>query len=395
MNHRLNHFFRLCLAVIATVLNCGASARAGVLRVVTYNIDADTGGQSGQIGGPIAGPGLTTVLQGIGNKRLVGHAQPIDVLALEELNNTSTTTLNFIVGQLNAIYGAGTYGYDLTVDPTDGNTTGNGPSGLIYNTKTVIDLGATFIGTPSNSGAPRAPMRYTLQPIGGTTSSQFYLYVSHAKSGTGSANANRRNIEMTEIRDDSATLGPTAHVIFTGDFNINSSSEQSYQTLVSATLNGGIGAAVDPANPASNWIDTSAFATLVSESATSLNFRDDMQLVTNAVLSGNGFQLAGGNVTVFGNNGTMALGLSVNQASNTALADLPNASSVLSALTTATDHLPVVADYQFMAVPEPSALVLLLIGIACRPLTRLRSPAGRRSCHLPCGRCGRLRRSGE
>jgi hypothetical protein len=111
MSHRLNCFLILCLAVIATVLNCGASARAGVLRVVTYNIDAGTGDQSGRIGGPIAGPGLTTILQDISNKHIGGT------------------------------------------------------------------------------------MRYLLQPIGGTARSQFYLYVSHAKSGTGTSNANRRNVE--------------------------------------------------------------------------------------------------------------------------------------------------------------------------------------------------------
>jgi len=36
------------------------------LRVVTYNIDADTGGADGALGGVYAGPGLTTVLQAIG-----------------------------------------------------------------------------------------------------------------------------------------------------------------------------------------------------------------------------------------------------------------------------------------------------------------------------------------
>ena len=38
--------------------------------------------------------------------------------------------------------------------PTTGNGTGNGPSGLIYNTKTVQDLGAVAIGTASGSGRP-------------------------------------------------------------------------------------------------------------------------------------------------------------------------------------------------------------------------------------------------
>ena len=71
---------------LATCLAWAAVASAGTLRIATYNIDADTGGATGAMGGPDAGPGLTTVLQAIGSANLNGDApQPIDVLALEEL----------------------------------------------------------------------------------------------------------------------------------------------------------------------------------------------------------------------------------------------------------------------------------------------------------------------
>src|SRR4051794_40767124 len=138
-----------------SLLISGFSAQATTLRVAAYNIDADTGGSTGQKGGPIAGPGLTTVLQAIGNAHLAGNAQPIDVLALEELYIDNTTTMSYIVQQLNNIYGAGIYAYDPTPDPTTGNFTGNGPSGLVYNTQTVQVLDAEVIGVASGSGAPR------------------------------------------------------------------------------------------------------------------------------------------------------------------------------------------------------------------------------------------------
>ena len=220
---------QLCMAITCAVLATAHISSAQTLRIVTYNIDADTNGAAGAD----AGPGLATVLQAIGNESLNGHAQPIDVLALQELYGTPTTTLSYIVGQLNGIYGAGTYAYDTATDPTDGNfLTGNGPSGLIYNTKTVQDLGGVAIGTASSSGVARAPMRYELQPVGSSSAADFYMYVSHAKSGTTSSDATRRNDEATEVRADAATLGPNAHIIYTGDWNIDHSGEAAYQTLI-------------------------------------------------------------------------------------------------------------------------------------------------------------------
>ena len=234
---------------------------------------------------------------------------------------------------------------------------------MIYNTKTVTDLGGVVIGTASSSGAARAPMRYLLQPVGGTAASQFYLYVSHAKSGTSSSDADRRNVEMTTIRNDSALLGSAAHVIYTGDFNINGSSEQSYQTLISSALNAGIGRAFDPANPGNNWTDSSGFINLISETATDLQFRDDMQLMTSPTLNdSSGLRLVAGSEMVFANNGSVPLNGAINSSANTVYPTLPNRSTVLNDLTTASDHLPMVADYQFpSAVPEPATVVLSLV----------------------------------
>ena len=245
------------LLVTVFALAVGADASyAETLRIVTYNVQADTGGANGAIGGPISGPGLTTVLQAIGSESLNGHAQPIDVLALQELYQTPATTLQYIVNQLNILYPTASYAYDPTNDPTDGNQlTGNGPSGLIYNTLTVHDLGAVAIGgTPSGSVQPRDPMRYSLQPVQSGAAADFYLYVSHAKSGTTSSDANRRNIEAQDIRADAATLGPNAHIIYSGDYNITSSGEAAYHTMIAA----GAGQAVDTVNPANNWTASSA-----------------------------------------------------------------------------------------------------------------------------------------
>lgn len=343
------------------------TAAAQALRVVTYNIDADTGGATGAIGGSQAGPGLTDVLQAIGNAKLAGNAQPIDVLALEELNatksgstGTPSITLDFIVSQLNNIYGAGTYATNNVVDATTGGT-GGGPSGIIYNTHTVQVLSAAVIGSASGSGAPRAPMRYKLAPAGyNDHSADFFLYVSHTKSGTDSSpggDLDRRNVEANTIRTNSATsaVGANAHVIYAGDFNLTGSSEAAYQTMISSTIAGvgTVGQAVDVLNPANNWNTTSTYKALFTESATSDQFRDDFQFVTNPMLSQSGMQLVPNTLTVFGNGGNIYHQSVTNANNSTALAGMLGSysqtyqSGILADLTTTTDHLPIVADYSY------------------------------------------------
>ena len=114
-----------------------------------------------------------------------------------------------------------------------------------------------------------------------------------------------------------------------------------------------MGQANDPVNPAGNWTSSAGFKNILTESATDLRYRDDLQLVSGPMLNENGMQLVPGTYTAFGNNGTTSYGGSVTASNNTALADLPNRSAVLSALTTVTDHLPLVADYTFVGAPAP------------------------------------------
>jgi hypothetical protein len=363
-------------ALTISVSILASATEAQILRVVSYNIDADTGGADGDLGGVFAGPGLNTVLKAIGAAHLNGNAQPIDVLALQELNYSRTwTTLDFIITQLNNIYGAGTYNYDTTFDPTTGDFTGNGPSGLVYNTHTVQVLTGTLapkvIAAPSNSGAPRAPIRYTLAPKGyNDHSADFTIYVSHMKSGSAGSgpgsNGDRRNTEAKAVRDDAFnTLSPNAHIIYTGDYNMDGSSEAGYQTMISSTRNGGVSKAIDTLTssltPSNTWdtLDTS-LKWLYTESTSSpapntgLRYRDDVQYVTSPMLNQPGLQLVSGTLGPFGNNGSIDLHGSVTDSNNTALADLGVSpysasyrTSVLHALSSATDHYPVVADYSF------------------------------------------------
>jgi hypothetical protein len=351
------------LGVFSLLGICG-HVSAGVLRIVDWNIEDDINGATTPL------PGLNTVLQGIGNEILAGDAQPLDIMTLEETTSNSTT-VSPIVTDLNNDYGAGTYAmssYQATEsgnDPTDGN----GPNALVYNTKTVTLLNSVGIGTPggSSNGEYRQVVRYEFEPVG--TTSVFYIYVSHMKSGSTSSDATDRGKEAAIITADEATLPVNSSVMIMGDLNADPT--ESGETQFGVFTAGGNS---DPAGYSTSvqyW----------SESATDLRYRDDYQLMTSNVLNDTGpIDYVSGTLNYLGNNGTTASGKSVNLGTNAALnymngglygtGNYPTQSQVLSALTTASDHLPNIADYTFVSVPEPACLALLASGASALLIRR-------------------------
>jgi hypothetical protein len=385
------HFVLGCIALGAVLdISPVAAAQTRTLRVVTYNIEDDINGATTPLPGLIAPPANTNdvqaggVLEGIGEEILGSDpARPLDILALQETTG-NTITIAPIVNGLNSFYNApGMYAmssYQAT--ESDGDVAdGNGPNALVYNTKTLQLLASVPVDPPggtsklgSSSGEYREVMRYELAPAGmtPTATNEFYVYVSHYKSGTSSTDLTDRNGEARIIRNDEATnLPANARVLYVGDYNITTSGEASYQTILSNTAPNGIyqGQGIDPLNVTDatniNWgISTTATNILAMEtdSPTDLRYRDDLQVMTTNVYFGvaGGLALVPGTYHVFGNNGTTPYYGSVNSGSNTALnGDLASGAPISAAqlyldLTKASDHLPVVADYTIpITVPAP------------------------------------------
>ena len=298
-------------------------------------------------------------------------AQPIDVLALEE-TTSNPTTLQPIVNGLNAFYAYRTIPAGYAMSPyqatEDGGDTadGNGPNAMVYNTNTLQLVASVGVGSPNGSGNGeyRQVVRYEFAPVGTlpTTNNEFYIYVSHYKADSGSANAALRNGEAQIVRADSATLPSNARVLYTGDFNCSTSSEPMYQTLVAAGAN----QAFDVLNPSgtNNVTWSRNTLTAVSETATSLSDRDDYQMMTSNVLYGvvgGGLAYVPGTYHIFGNNGSTRNVGSGDTALNTDLTTNVTgitATQLYQYLTTASDHLPVVADY---IIPFPLALQTVFI----------------------------------
>ena len=333
-------------ALLALVLFLSSSVALGQLRIVQYNTG---GGPHGDLG---------TVLQAIGDEARQGFSKPIDVLALQEQTSSASTT-QAILNLLNGIYGPGTYARS----PYDVGTSGGGRPGLIYNTQTVqlnvsdfnndgqINANDIAVGTVSGSGAARQGARYELRPVGYDDAANFYLYVNHYKASDSVSDANRRAVEAGQVRADADALGEGAHVIFAGDFNIYRSNEPMWAQLTAP----GPGQGFDPINRLGNWHDLSSFRDVHTQSPTTtsryggqvtggMDDRFDWQMVTAEMMDDEGLSIIPGSYHAFGNNGTHSINGNIDVPSNTAL-PMP----ILTAIAGASDHLPVVADYQLPA----------------------------------------------
>jgi len=371
-------------------------AQTRILRIAAYNIEADIGVTNKQptftnsvaaaaegppLPGLIAPPTAANnfaaggVLEGIGEELVNGHAQPLDILALEE-TTSNPTTVTPIVNGLNAFYGiAGMYSNSLyqATESSGNNAFGNGPNAIIFNTRTVNLLASVPVDPPggagnlgSISGEYREVMRYQFAPAGvaANASNIFYVYVSHYKSGSSSSVTNSRNGEALIIRSNMlTTLPPGARILHVGDFNTGDASEPMYATLTAPGTN----QLIEPLNPlrslSTNW-DGNSTSELPAktDSVIALHYRDDYQMMTTNIYFGTsaGLALIAGTFHPFGNNGTTAYLGSANSGTNTALNNrlITNGPIFISAaqlcvdLTGAADHLPVVADYT-IPIPAP------------------------------------------
>ena len=339
-------FFAL-LCLLAHTLNAQ-------LRIVSYNTT------------PTVNAGLAEVLAAIGAENVNGIERPVDILALQEQPSHQETQA--VVDILNQIYGDEIY--------TRGNLIGAGffTQGVVYNTQTVQLVAEKRVGTTSFRGAPRQALRYQFRPIGYQSDSDFYIYNSHFKANDTDNDAARRAVEAATLRSDAATLGDDASIIYLGDLNLYRNNELAFERLTAS----GVGQAFDPVDQVGRWHTSTRYKRFHTQSTTisggenraggGVDDRFDFQLVTGNMMDGQGVSYIGPNVPntaeiplrhsyrVFGNNGTHFTSRSISTGTGAS-------PEILDALESASDHLPVVVDYQIpasmqVAIDAPSRMIV-------------------------------------
>ena len=336
------------------------------LRIVSFNT----------LGNPRTG--TAEVYTALGVESVNGIARAPDIITLQE--QSSGVTANHLA-LLNSLYGANTYAATTLFGA--GDTT----HAIFYRTASVQLIGQELIGTSSTSGQPRQGLRAEFRPVGYDSSADFYVYNSHFKSSDSSADSNRRNAEAITMRENADALGAGQHILYTGDFNFYRSSDPAFQTLTSA----GNAQAFDPINRVGSWHDNASFLDTHTQNPRAgtnqggVDDRFDWQLATAAFLDKEGLSYIGGSYHAFGNTGTHQLNGSITSGSAAALAErLPGytesqAAGVLSALASASDHLPVVADYQLparMGVTAPLSLGPVISGASVNVTFTVANTAG-------------------
>jgi hypothetical protein len=312
---------------------------AGQVRVVDWNT-LDGPNSTGDLN-------FRNVFQAIASSPANGIAKRPDVIALQEQDADSTANLATI---LNALYGSGSY---VAVQP--GGQTATDRLGFVYDSNSV-----TLVGGPAlvPSGGTRPHLRAQFRPAGYTSpAATFSVYSSHLNA----TNSGTRSIETTALRANTDALGAGAHAITMGDYNIDASVESSYQNLVGVG-GGGPGRLFDPLNQPGTWHDNGNFAVIHTQSTRvaqigggasgGMDDRFDFQLVSSPMMDGEGLSYIGPTAPgtapsysyrAFGNGGNTFNG-NINDPQNTS-----QPPAVLDALFNASDHLPVVADYQVPA----------------------------------------------
>lgn len=344
------------------------------------------------------------LLDFVGRESINGISKPIDILALQEQTSNNSTLADF-AAELNTITGTSDYvAWSEVPFNSDGFQTG-----FVYNSASVTPILEDWFRTD----VARSTSRVRFRPAGYGADADVWVYSSHYIAGTTNGDLNRRRDMAFDIRisgssgdTNSGSSGVSfgsdsigisnANIIYAGDFNQKTSTEEAsndpfswisnpYEILKLNTELGtsGDGQAVDPINSPGSWFNNSSFASIHTQSPYNASFglglttggmddRFDFQMTTTDLNDGEGVDyigstnpdtpLADHSYRTFGNNGT-TFNSAANSTGNTGLdwiitngETLPGLNStqtrdaVRNSLARASDHSPLVADYQVPAV---------------------------------------------
>ena len=181
------------------------------------------------------------------------------------------------------------------------------------------------------------------------TQDTLIMYSVHLKASDGYTNEQQRLAEVTVLRNVTDNLPEGTKFLVAGDFNIYYAGEPAYQKLINKSTSGYF---IDPL-PAGNWHSNDFYATLHTQSTCNssscpnggsgggLDDRFDMILISQSIYDSSGIFLVDNSNIAYGNDG-LHFNKSINVPPYIAVTQ-----EIANALYNASDHLPVIAEFQF------------------------------------------------
>jgi len=316
--------------LLGGVLLALAAAPAFALKVVDYNLLNYDNLAS------YRDPAFRTIFTSIGTA---------DVLAVEEVQDQAAAQ-NFLNNVLNVVQPG-----QWALAPFFNDPDQSFNQGLFYRPAAVSVTLADTLGS-----APRDIAYYTLLPTGYLSSAaSITLFVVHLKAGATSSDQATRLEETTRLRAFMNTFPAGTNMAVLGDYNVRSSTETNYQRLVESQADND-GRVQDPINMPGTWYNNGSFAPIHTQSTRVTNDspndggatggmddRFDQILPTYSLADGEGLDQLPSTYTAFGNDG-LHFNLDIN-----ASPTIPEGQAVADALHRASDHLPVILEFQVPA----------------------------------------------
>lgn len=269
-------------------------------------------------------------------KPIIQHVKP-DIFMITELTSSSgvTTILNdaLNVGSVSS-YQKATY--------FNGPDTDNM---LFYNSDKLVLYSQHEIAT-SLRNISEYVLYYDAPNITAQSDTVFiHCYMAHLKASTGASNEQQRNQEAVILKNYLDTKSNIENVILGGDFNVYTSAEAAYNTI----LNGGNVKLLDPINTPGAWNNNSSFASVHTQSTRSgslgdggsfggMDDRFDFIFFNNDLPTGaKGLTYVPNSYITLGNDGNH-----FNKSINASPTNTSATSNVIDALYYMSDHLPIV-----------------------------------------------------
>lgn len=276
---------------------------------------------------------------------IFSNIQP-DILVVQEMISQQGVNafLNKVLLPNNANYQAGTF--------IDGFDTDN----------------AIFYKSNLFSFISNTPIRTALRDINefrlvyNLTGDTIIIYAVHLKASDSLQNELLRAAEVDSLRQRTNSLPPNSNFIVLGDFNIYRSGELAYQKLIDQSSPGYV---IDPLNLSGTW-NNPLYSIHHTQSTRTRQFGDgtpgglddrfDMILMSQAVWDSGGITFIPSSYFAFGNDGNH-YNDSINNPPNSAVGQL-----IADALHYSSDHLPIIASFQFPSNVKSLQLKLLIEG---------------------------------